>query len=313
MENKETPTIGMLLDIESYYGDHEGRLAPVIATLCACGAPILIYFYFSLFLYLPWFIFIPLELIWSIWIIALIPGRQGYRLQRFRTQLYDEYTAAAELMNIKTIYEDGCIEFVNGVIMYLVVCYNGTIEDQVQHSVQLRRFLDALVGDNQFDIYLHNITDSPALLDYYDKIKIFGRNESADNFIDIIDHNIKKIEDNSMVQCTIYAIKGRRSDWKDIKLQIDTACKSKTARVYKSVSRVEDTAVISDIINRNITTVINIDELTRKKYATQNYGSSKVLVYDLKPDEVVIQGEKSAEPVIKEPVKNSFHTVFKEE
>ena len=45
---KEVETIGMLLDIEHLYGEHEGRLGPVVLTLSICAAPILMYIYLAL-------------------------------------------------------------------------------------------------------------------------------------------------------------------------------------------------------------------------------------------------------------------------
>ena len=38
-DKKEKPTIGMLLDIEHLYGEHEGRLGPVLLILCIAFKP----------------------------------------------------------------------------------------------------------------------------------------------------------------------------------------------------------------------------------------------------------------------------------
>lgn len=312
MEEKEKPTIGMLLDIEHLYGEHEGRLAPILMTLLLGSAPILFYIYFSLFKVIPIWAFVPFEIIFALRVIMIIPGREKYRVKMFRKQLFDEYMNTANLMNIKTIHPDGCIEYVNSTIAYLVCCFNGTSEDEVQRSVQLRKLLDNMFGDFVFDIFIHNLVDFPALHDYYNKVNAFDRNISAKNFIGMIDHNIKLTEDTSTVQCTIYAIYGTRSDWKVIKSLIDSAVGSRAARCYKNIYRVSDPDMINDILNRNIDSVINISDLLRRKYTTQQYDTSKVLAYDLPEDKEIIQGTSSETPVIPKQTASSFHVKFKE-
>ncbi len=312
MEEKTKPTIGMLLDIEHIYGQHESRIGPIITSLCIAGIPPCLYVYFGWFNYIPIWIAIPIEIFIIIRVIMMIQGRESYRLKMYKRQLFDEFTSTSKYMNIKTIHDDGLIEYLNGNVSYLVCCFNGSNSNPVQHSVSVRKFLTSLIGDYNFDIYIHNINTTPELREYYKKVSQFNRNSSATNFIKIIDYNLQLVQDNSLVQCTIYALKGRRSDWKDMKKQIDTACHSQIARVYKTCFRVDDPYVVSDIIDRNIDSTMNIQELLRSKYATGNYDTSKVIIYDLPEDKEVIQGKRRKKPVLKEPPKNSFHQVYKE-
>lgn len=311
-DEKEKPTIGMLLDIDHLYGEHEGRLAPWIWALALPGIPLLFYVYLGAFEVIPVWLFAPFCVFLLIRGIMLFPGRESYRMEVFRRQLHDEYTSTATLMNIKTIHPDGCIEYINGRIMYIVCCFNGTTDDEVARSVQLRKLLDSMFGDYEVDTYIHNLTDSPALRDYYNNVSAFEHNISAKNFISMIDHTLTITEDTSVVQCTIYCIKGTRSDWKQIKSQIDIAVGSRSARCYKNIYRVEEPDAINAILNRNIDSVINITELLRRKYATQNYDTSKVLAYDLPDDKEIIQGKASIKPVIPKQTKHSFHVQYKE-
>lgn len=310
-DNKET--VGMLLDIEHLYGEHEGRLAPVLLTLIIIAAPILLYIYFGIFMFVPLFVFIPIEIVIAIETILIIPGRQAHRVSIYKKQINSDYTNTADWLNVKMVHPDGCIEYINGTICYLVCCFNGTADNEVLRSIQLRKFLESMLGDFIADIYIQNVNDSPALRDYYSKVSEFSRNASATNFVNIIDHNLQLTEDTSMVQCTIYALKGSKSDWKLIKTQIDTAIRSKVARCYKTVYRVSDATVINSILNRDIDSIINMSDLIRRKYSTQNYGSSKVLAYDLPDDTEIIQGLGKADPVVDDkPNKAGFHVKYKE-
>lgn len=315
MENEnQNQTIGMLLDIEHLHGEHEGRLGPLLITLCLCAAPVLLYIYFQLFLVIPVWLACTFFVLFGVRVCMKTLGREGHRVRMYKRQLNDEYTDTTSLLNISTIHPDGCIEYRNGKIVYLVCCFNGTCEDDIQHTVQLRKLLDSLLGTYQYDTYIQNITDSPALMAYYDKVCKFDRNASARNFISIIDHNIELAEDSSLVTCTVYAIKGYRSDWKDIRNQIDLALGSRASRVYKNIYRIDNPDDANLIMNRDVDTVINVSDLLRRKYSTQQYESSKVLAYDLPDNEIILQGQQAQVKVIDESTKGAgFHTLFKEE
>ena len=313
MNKKEKPTIAMLLDTEHLYGISESRMGPLVTSLLIGGAPILLYVYFGLFMYIPVWLFIIFEVLFAIRVIMKIQGREGYRMQMFKRTLYDQYSEAASIMNIKTIHPDGCIEFNNGTILYLVASFNGTCEDEIARSIELRKFLTSMLGDYVADIYIQNVVMSDELRKYYDKVSKFGRNESAKNFIKIIDYTLSLTEDTSLVQCTIYALRGRRSDWKEMQHQLNTACKSITAKVYKTVYRVSDPDEINYILNTDIGTVISIGELLRNKYMTKDYGTSKVLAYDLDNSKVIEQGRSAVKPVLPEQTAAGFHVVYEEE
>ena len=313
MQNKEKPTIAMLLDTEHLYGEAESRLGPLVSSLLIGGAPILLYVYFGLFVYIPVWLFAIVEVIFATRVVMKIMGRESYRMSMFKRTLYDQYSETASMMNIKTIHPDGCIEYNNGTIVYLVASFNGTCEDEVARSIELRKFITNLLGDYVADIYIQNIIISDELRKYYDKVSKFGRNESARNFIKIIDYTLSLTEDTSLVQCTIYTLRGRRSDWKDMQQQLDTACKSRTAKVYKTVYRVSDPDEINYILNTDIGTVISINDLLRNKYMTKDYGTSKVLAYDLDNSKVIEQGRSAAKPILPEQTAASFHVVYKED
>lgn len=308
--DKEKPTIGMLLDIEHIYGGHEGRMGPIVICLCTAFGPPLLYVYYGLWSLVPIWLFVILDLLVTIKVALITLGKERERKEKFKKQLYSDYSEPAKLMNIKTIHRDGCIEFINGTVYYLVCCFNGTCDDEVQRSVQMRKLHVNLIGDYEFDTYIFNINEAPALREYYKKVATFEKSDAAVNFIHIIDHSLELVENNSIVLCTVYAIRGHRSDWKDMAAQIDTAINSKLSRCYKSIHRVTSVEEVSMLLNRDADTVINVDELLREKYATQNYGSSKVLAYDLPDDKEIIQGGSNVKPIIPIQKANSFHTVW---
>ena len=58
---------------------------------------------------------------------------------------------------------------------------------------------------------------------------------------------------------------------------------------------------------------MQIQELLRSKYATDDFGTSKVLAYDLPDDKEVIQGKEAVKPIIPKQTAHSFHTTIDKE
>ena len=311
-EENKVPTIGMLLDVEHIYGGHESRMGPIVIVIATACVPILLYVYYTMWTFFPIWLFVILDIIVTVEVTLITIGKQPERVSKYKKQLYSDYSEPANLMNIATIHPDGCVEFLNGTIYYYVCAFNGTIDDSVQRSIQLRKLIENMVGDYEYDTYLLNIDDSPALKNYYEKVATFEKSKAAYNFVGIIDHNINLVSESSVVMCTVYAIRGTRSDWKDMANQIDMAINSRMARCYKSIYRVKDPDEINYIVNRDADTVINIPELLRTKYANEQYGTSKVLAYDLPDDMEIVQGG-SAKSLVPEHTNHGFHKVWKSE
>lgn len=312
MYDEDDATVGMLLDIDHLYGEHQGRLGPWVVSICVSAAPVLLYIYSGLYARIPIWLFAIFEAIFTIRVFMIVIGREKHRVAIYKKQLNDEYMGTADLLNVQ-IHPDGCLEYLNGKICYLVCCFNGTCEDSVGRSIQLRKLIDAMIDDYDYDTYLININESPALRNYYEQVSTFDKNQSAKNFINIVDHTMELTEDTSLVQCTLFAIKGFKSDWKDIRANIDTMINSRVARAYKSIYRIDDAKVINEFLNRDIDSIINISDLLRRKYANQQYDTSKVLAYDLPDDQEIIQGKAAVVKVVDDKApKQSFHHKFEE-
>lgn len=307
----DKPTIAMLLDVEHLHGDHEGRLGPLVTTLLISGAPVLFYAYYGLFDVIPVWIFAPLEIIFALRIVMLIPGRERYRVESYKRRLYDDYSDVAKLMRIKTIYDDGLVEYVNGRVFYAVKCYNGTCEDELQRTLLLRKLLNSMVGEFEFDVYILNESDTSALRRYYKLISRFGKNRASLMFIKIVDLLISLTKHKSMVMCTVFVIKGTRSDWKQMKVQIDGAILSTMSKAFKKIYRVKDRAELKALISQDIDTNIDIDELLRAKYKTGEYYTSKVVAYD--PKDTVIIGRNEDTQKKKKTSNASFHVTYTED
>lgn len=279
-DDEQEPKIAMLLDVDHFYGEAEGRLGPTLIFLCIGFAPLLLYGYYTLYLVIPLKFFLPVWLFYLLRCGLVILGDEKTRLKNFLKQMNDVFSAMYDILRIKTVHADGCIEYINGNIAYMVVAYNGTSDNDVKRSILIKKFQSLMIGDHSFDIAIQNITETRAMESRYSNVKLFADEDAARDFIDIIDHNRNIVKKSSLLTRTVYIIKGRRSEWKEMKANIEAALKSTSAKAFKVVYLVEDKQEIEEIMSKDVDGVINLEEMLRKKYCTNTFYGSFVAGYD---------------------------------
>jgi hypothetical protein len=271
----------MLLDVENYYGEHNGRLAPLLIFLALAGLPVIGWVYVGFFI--PLWLFLPLWTVYAIRVLMLTIGKEGERLAQFKRQLYDEYSSVYDLLQIRTIHKDGCIEYAGEKVAYMVVLENGTCTDPIAQSRGTAEFISLVAaGGYDFDVLIQNLNDASTLERRYSSVKFFTTPEAAKDFTDIIDFNRSHVQANSMLNRVVLVVKTRKPNWKTLRLDLDSAVQSASARVFKSAA-VADAETVSDIINRDINGTIDIEDLLCRKYAAREYRGSKALYYGVRP------------------------------
>lgn len=289
MNHEEDRLVTMLLNIDSFYGESEGRLGPTIKMLLIGLAPLLAWVWFGFFI--PLWLFWPLEVIWFIRVAMITLGREKQRLAQFRRQLHDDYSASSELLNIKNIHADGCVEYTDGHVAYVMVAANGTSTDPLARSKTLRNFFAMLGKRFDLDIYVQNITEMKSLEERYNNVKLFVDQDAAKDFIDIIDHNRQVVYSESRLVRVCIVVKGRKSDWTEIRDNCKMACNSAAARAFKYV-HIASKEEVGEILNTDIRGFVDTDKILQQKYATHQYFGSKVLFFDEEPASDVDLGEQ---------------------
>ena len=274
--NTEEGKVSMLLDIDNFYGESEGRLGPLIKFLIIGVSPALIWAYFGFII--PYWLFMPIWIFYVIRVALITLGREKERLAQFRKTVHDDYASIYELLNIKTIHPDGCIEYTNGMVAYAIVAANGTTYDTLQRSKSIRDFLSLLGNEFDLDVYIQNITELRSLEDRYNNVKLFTDEAAAKDFIDIIDHNRQVVYSQSLLMRIVFVIKGRKGYWTEIRDNCKMACYSAAARSFKDV-HIALRDEIQDILNTDIRGVVDLDNLLQRKYATHEYFGSRVLYF----------------------------------
>lgn len=301
-------TIDMLLDVDHYYGDHSGRVGPKVITLLLCLAPPMIYVYFGLFRILSPKIFIPIELLYCVRVLMIVPGDEKTRLKFFRRVIHNIYSNLLDLLRITYVHNNGLVEYLGGQVCYFVVAYNGNDVDTLAHASMCAKFIESCAGDKSYDQYVQNITDTNAIRERYKNVKFFGDGDAARDFMDIIDYNSEIINMNSVLQRIVFCFKGYKSDWKELEQAIDGAIHSKYAKCFKEVYRVTDKSEIQDLMSRDMDGVLPIADIMRKKYCTGEYYGSCVLCYD---DNLKQTNDRKGKGQKREKVKiGDFHTEY---
>lgn len=283
-DDNRPDTINMLLDIEKFSGEHSGRMMPIIIFLVLAGLPpLIVVYYFIGRINISWFI-LP-YIIYVARLAMIILGKERLRVENYKRQLHDVYSSTYDLFNIKTIHDDGCIEYTNGTVAYCFVGSNGDSMDEIVRAQIVRRFLVDLNREFTTDIYVQNISNSIDLSNRYDGVKLFNDGEVAKDFISLIDHNRELIYNKSLISRVVFVVKGRRKDFKLMKESIETTSSSSEAKIFKTLE-LADKDLARSIISRDIDTYIDYEEIVQKKYRTGQYLDSEVIGYDLVEKEV---------------------------
>jgi len=299
---KDQEKINHLLDINNYYGDHEGSLGPIIKMICVLVIPIAVY-YLKLCYIIPGWAFYPLYVIFAIRMALIILGHEKARLKTFKRALYDEYTSLSDMMRIDTIHEDGCVEYVNGQIAYFVITENATTVHSVQRSRAMVKFLDRLTNENvTVDVYSYDLDITDTIYHKYEGANRFKDVDVARDYTGILDYNIGYTDASSVASQTIFVVRGSKEDYGFIKADLKSAINSDATKMFKDCYIADQDMALS-IIEMDTGTSIDLDLIKRNKYSTETKYETKLVGYDIVEKEnetVIVTDSLGFMPVYKE-------------
>ncbi len=300
---KGVRTINHLLNIDKFNGYHEGSIKPIVKLLVALLIPA--FFVVNIYLFLAELLFsqslaiiivVVVYVLYGIRMGLLFIGNERERVKRYRKQKYSRYEELGEYVRIKTIHqEDGCIEFFDGSIAFMVVAYNGNAETFTKFS-KIQKFLEA-IADYTFDILVQNIADGSTLNPFYEKIKRFPDKEVAKAYLSILDYNKQYIEDKSLIARTVYIIYGKRYERTTLYALLDDALPE---RAYYDIHMADYDEVLS-VYSHDDQLLVDTDDLITRRFASNNYYVSRVVGYDQ---------EVPLEPTRKSGVHGTIHREF---
>lgn len=296
-QDMDKPKIQMLLDIENIFGESTKGLGQLVLALCVGLIPVLVTAYFGLYIYIPWKILVAICVIWFIRSMMVIKGRERERVRHYKKIQEDVYSAADDMINIRSARQQGCVEYVNGTVGFFVVTYNNSEDEGVWKSKQIDRFIGLAVGKHDFDIRIQNINSTEEIDNRYNNVTLFSDEEAAGAFMEIIDYNREMVSKRSTLTRNIIFVRGSKYQWKEIVSDIQSALSSESARVFRKAYMVTDRDEINEIISRDINGYVDLEEMLQKKYRTGNKRGAKIISYDF---EDLVTEEESQEVIAEE-------------
>jgi len=286
-EKKKVGTINSLLDVTKFSGESTGRMGPAIMFFVAAGVPFLAYVYWILSA-VPFKLFLMFYIPYTIRMALITMGEEGRRLDQFKRQLFDAYSSTSEIMDIKTVHEDGMIEYTNGVVAYTQLAHNAGNMDQVQRAQSISSILRKL-GNYDYDLRIYNTNLSDELYSRYEGVKLFtGDPNAARDFLKIIDYNREYAEAESLLVVTAITTYSRVNDFISLHDTCEAASKSSEAKVFRGLE-LATRSEISTLLSEDIDAHIDITEMQRVKYSDGNYYGSKVIEYDYAEEQQVVK------------------------
>lgn len=283
IERKRPNTVNMLLNPKVFNGRNEGRTAPLFAALFFIFLPLILLGKYIILLFITFgskviilSILIYLFYCWKV--IAKLLLREKERVLRFQNEQINKYSSISDITYIKRIYDDGCIEYLNGNISYFIVCKNGNKSDPIIRGKELEKFF-SLISEFKFNIHVLNIVDTNPLSKRYENIATFKDRNIAESMMEIIDYNKKYVDDNSLIVWTIYEITGTKYEKIKVKNIIQNSLNLLNNRIYRE-AQAADKQLASYILNRIMTTEINFDEIFTNRYCKGEYYRNKIIGYD---------------------------------
>lgn len=296
--DNDKPKIQMLLDIENIFGESTRGLGKFVITLLVALTPPLLIGYTSMYMFVPWQILVVFCLIWAIRAAMIILGDERARLRDFKKQRDDVFAATKDMVRVRTIHPNGCVEYTTGNVAFFIVTYNDSSKDTVAKSRQIDRFINLAVGRQPFNIYIQNITETDQLDNKYNNVTLFSDMEAAEAFMEIIDFNRAAVADSSTLTRNIISVCGPKYQWKQILSNIQSALDSEASRVFRTAYLVTDEEEIENIMSRDVDGNVDLVEMMQKKYYTGQTFGSKVISYDYKDKKRAAEKRKEEEPTV---------------
>lgn len=269
--------INTLLNIDNFFGEHQGSMKKVLVFFAVAAAPVLGWLFFLIvFMPFKWFLvfWIPWTLRWALYIL----GNEPAKMAQYRQQKEDAYKSAEEIVHIAHIHDDGLIEYQNDIVAYILSGFPKGYLNDAKLSIDFEEFMDEL-DRWDWDYALHNVIDElptqnmlPNLVGYKDKEVIQDRIDFYSYQDDFTRSHTGLYRFNFIVMCSKY-------DWKKMKQHMEELVSSRVCACFNEI-KICNAYEVDAICNRDICGFVSLDKMLTKKYDNNDFKGSKVLWYD---------------------------------
>lgn len=280
-ENKRR--INMLMNIDNYFGSHDGKKSPMLIFLFASAAPFLFYVFF-LNAIVPLKFMLVFEVLWVLFMALMILGKTPQKVREHRKERENVYSTSEQLIRVSNVTDDGLIEYSNGTIAYIVSGYTLDFVDDDAFTIAMEKFLRQLRGYD-YDILSHMVIDEYKLQNNFEGLTSYANTEAISERIQFYQDQDEYCSQSTEAFRISIVVKASKYDWKTLKLKLDNLVKSEIAYCWKEL-KVCDANEANDVLSRDLCMDINIVNMLVEKYKNDEFFGSQVLFYgDEVPDE----------------------------
>lgn len=276
MKKKEETKINVLMNIDNYFGEHKGRLKPILMFLGISIAPLLGYAFFLIGI-VPLRYVLILEVPFVVRVALKVLGDEDEKFRVYMAAKNDAYSNADDLIGIPNIQGDGLVEYEGSSVAYIISAFTATYFDEDKLTTDIQAFLNQL-EDYVYDVHGHLVVDEFRLQDGIGAMTVYKDKELMKERMDLYVYQDESCAESCMLYRLNFVVKGARYDWKKLKAAVDAAASSSYAKVFKECY-VCDREQAEDVISRDLYLYVDMAEMMKNKYANDEFYGSKVYYY----------------------------------
>lgn len=292
---KGKDNINTLLNIDSVFGEYEGRVLPIVLTIGCAAFPLLFWLFMLQGTFIKFWWVCVFDVLFTGRMALIILGKEKEKLRFYEQQKNDEYKSADELLHVNYVTEDGLIEFDNGRVGLIVEGYLREYLTDDKLSVDMENFMNELDdGGWQWDMVFHNTVDELLCEDSLPNLKRYTDNTIIQERISFYAYQDEWARAHSGLYKIIFLVTCPKYNWKKLRAHLEELVSSEIAlNLFNEISVCGYDSVL-DNFNRDICGYADLNKMLVQKYDNDEYYASKVLWYDNDvPEELIPEPETS--------------------
>lgn len=292
---KGKDNINTLLNIDSVFGEYEGRVLPIVLTIGCAAFPLLFWLFMLQGTFIKFWWVCVFDVLFTGRMALIILGKEKEKLRFYEQQKNDEYKSADELLHVNYVTDDGLIEFDNGRVGLIVEGYLREYLTDDKLSVDMENFMNELDnGGWQWDMVFHNTVDELLCEDSLPNLKRYTDNVIIQERISFYAYQDEWSRTHSGLYKIIFLVTCPKYNWKKLRARLEELVSSEIAlNLFNEVSICGYDSVL-DNFNRDICGYADLNKMLIQKYDNDEYYASKVLWYDNDvPEELIPEPETS--------------------
>lgn len=280
--------INVLMNIDNYFGEHQGRMGPTLLFISLLLVPPIVYVVFLLKV-IPIWVFLVFEVLFGIRVGLKTLGREDEKLRVYKAAAEDAYANADDVVSVASVQEDGLIDYENGTIAYIISAFTTTYFDENRLVQDMAQFLEQL-NPYVYHIHSHMVYKEELLQDDLTDLTIYTDTDLLQERLDFYDYQDEYCDECTELYRINFVVVAPRYDWKKLRSKLEVLVKSSKASVFKKCVLCNKEQV-NNVMSRDLLVYVDLAAMLQKKYKNSEYYGSKVYYY----------GEEVQESVPTEP------------